>query len=234
LNNNLVDTVCCFLPPQILVLKVCYISLSAAVRADESQNISTAESPDRYLSQSPISYLHLVIKNKYTIRNAKPTEFEEIGKLMVSVYSQLEGFPKQDEQPAYYKMLANIGELTMKPDTELLVAVSADGKIAGAVVYFSDMQNYGSGGTATKENNAAGFRLLAVDTSLRGKGIGKLLTNECIRKAKEKNLSQVIIHSTKAMQTAWKMYEGIGFKRSEDLDFMQGELPVFGFRLLLT
>jgi len=29
------------------------------------------------------------------------------------------------------------------------------------------------------------------------------------------------------------MYENLGFKRSEDLDFMQGELPVFGFRLLL-
>ena len=174
-----------------------------------------------------------MIKGEYIIRNANPEEFEEIGKLMVSVYSQLEGFPKQDEQPAYYKMLADIGELTMKPGTELFVAVSDDGKIGGAVVYFSDMQYYGSGGTATKEKNAAGFRLLAVDDAVRGKGVGKLLTNECIRKAKDKKLSQVIIHSTKAMQTAWKMYEGIGFKRSEDLDFMQGELPVFGFRLLL-
>jgi hypothetical protein len=35
------------------------------------------------------------------------------------------------------------------------------------------------------------------------------------------------------MQTAWKMYEGIGFQRSADLDFIQGQLPVFGFRLLL-
>ena len=174
-----------------------------------------------------------MIKGEYTIRNAKPEEFEEIGKLMVSVYSQLEGFPKQNEQPAYYKMLADIGELTMKPDTELLVAVSDDGKIGGAVVYFSDMQYYGSGGTATQEKNAAGFRLLAVDSAVRGKGIGKLLTNECIKKAKEKKRLQVIIHSTKAMQTAWKMYESIGFKRSEDLDFMQGELPVSGFRLLL-
>jgi hypothetical protein len=27
------------------------------------------------------------------------------------------------------------------------------------------------------------------------------------------------------------MYEHAGFKRSTDLDFMQGDLPVFGFRL---
>lgn len=172
-------------------------------------------------------------RQEYIVRHANPEEFEQIGKLMVRVYSQLEGFPKQDEQPVYYKMLANIGELTNKPETELLVAVSIENKMAGGVVYFSDMQYYGSGGTATQEKNAAGFRLLAVDPSARGKGIGKLLTNECIRKAKEKQLSQVIIHSTKAMQTAWKMYEGMGFKRSEDLDFLQGELPVFGFRLYL-
>ena len=174
-----------------------------------------------------------ITREKYIVRNAKPEEFDEIGKLMVQVYSQLEGFPKQDEQPDYYRMLANIGELTKKPETELLVAVSVDSKIEGAVVYFSDMQYYGSGGTATNERNAAGFRLLAVDESARGNGIGKLLTNECIHKAKEKQLSQVIIHSTKAMQTAWKMYEQMGFKRSEDLDFLQGELPVFGFRLFL-
>jgi GNAT superfamily N-acetyltransferase len=172
-------------------------------------------------------------KTEYAVRNAKPEEFSAIGKLMVRVYSQLEGFPKESVQPNYYKMLANVGELTHKPETELLVALSSDHKIAGAVVYFSDMQYYGSGGTATKEQNSSGFRLLVVDPAARGQGIGKLLTKECIRKAKDKKHFQVIIHSTMAMQTAWKMYESIGFKRSEDLDFMQGELPVFGFRLSL-
>jgi GNAT superfamily N-acetyltransferase len=169
---------------------------------------------------------------EYIIRNAKANEFEEIGKLMVLVYSQLEGFPKESEQPNYYKILANIGDLTTNPDTELLVAVSSDNKIVGGVVYFGDMQYYGSGGIATKEQNTSGFRLLAVDPMTRDKGIGKLLINDCIQKAKDKKQHQLIIHSTKAMQTAWKMYERLGFKRSEDLDFMQGELPVFGFRLL--
>ena len=171
---------------------------------------------------------------EYIIRNARAIEFEEIGNLMVNVYSQLEGFPKASEQPDYYKMLANIGELTNRPGAELLVAISHDEKIAGAVVYFSDMKYYGSGGTATQEQNASGFRLLAVDPLFRGEGIGKLLTNECIRKAKEKNVSQIIIHTTMAMQTAWKMYEQLGFRRSEDLDFKQEALYVYGFRLLLN
>jgi GNAT superfamily N-acetyltransferase len=152
---------------------------------------------------------------------------------MVKVYSQLEGFPKESEQPNYYAMLANVGSLTTKPGAELLVAISAESKIAGAVVYFADMKYYGSGGTATQEEHASGFRLLAVDPAERGKGIGKLLTTECIRKAKKSKAIQLIIHTTMAMQTAWKMYEQLGFNRSEDLDFMQGELPIFGFRLKL-
>ncbi len=169
----------------------------------------------------------------HIIRNAKPEEYGTAGQLMVQVYSQLEGFPKEDEQPSYYSMLRNVGDFTAKPDTELFVAVSPTGNIDGSVVFFGNMQYYGSGGTAIQEKNAAGFRLLAVNPNTRGAGIGKLLTVHCIIRAKELKLQQVVIHTTKAMAVAWKMYEKLGFRRSEDLDFMQEKLPVFGFRLKL-
>lgn len=171
---------------------------------------------------------------KYTIREAKPEEFVEVGKLMVEVYSQLDGFPKKNEQPNYYKTLANVGGFTLMPKVKLLVAISEYNSIDGAVVYFGDMTYYGSGGSATKEKNAAGFRLLAVGNSARGKGIGKLLTKYCIDLAKKEHQWQLVIHSTKAMNIAWSMYERLGFKRSDDLDFKQDSLDVFGFRLLLN
>lgn len=173
-------------------------------------------------------------EREFSVRDARPLEFTDVGKLLVEVYSQLEGFPSIVEQPNYYEMLKNVGELTKNTQIRLIVAASPSEKIGGAVVYFSDMSHYGSGGTATKEKNAAGFRLLAVDPATRGKGFGRLLTNECIEIAKAENQHQVIIHSTKAMDVAWKMYEQIGFIRSEDLDFIQGALPVFGFRLKLN
>jgi N-acetylglutamate synthase-like GNAT family acetyltransferase len=174
------------------------------------------------------------MQKQHLVRNATAEEFRYIGELMVTVYSQLEGFPKETDQPLYYKMLANVGDLTRKPETELLVAVTQENKIAGAVVYFGDIKYYGSGGMATQEKDAAGFRLLAVDPQTRGQGVGKLLTMACINKAKQNsNHKQVIIHTTKAMQTAWQMYETIGFERSEDLDFMQGDLAVYGFRYKL-
>lgn len=172
------------------------------------------------------------VENEILIRNADPSEHTAIGELLVDVYAQLDGFPKQNEQPDYYRMLRQVGDLTRQPGTEIIIA-SRNNQLLGAVVNFSDMQYYGAGGTATSEKNAGGFRLLAVHASARGLGVGKKLTMECIARARDRNLKQVIIHSTKAMTTAWKMYENIGFERSPDLDFMQAELPVFGFRLKL-
>lgn len=169
----------------------------------------------------------------YEIRNAKKEEYERAGNLLVQVYSALNGFPKLEEQPEYYNMLKNVGILTENPNIELLVAVSEQNKISGAVVYYSDMKDYGSGGTATKEKNACGFRLLGVDPKTRGYGLGKKLTSFCIEKGKSSKCQTMVIHTTNSMKLAWGMYERLGFKRANDLDFMQGNLPVFGFRLKL-
>jgi hypothetical protein len=36
------------------------------------------------------------------------------------------------------------------------------------------------------------------------------------------------------MQTAWAMYESLGFVRFPEIDFLQGSLEVFGFQLALA
>lgn len=167
------------------------------------------------------------------IRDLAPAEHETLGRLMVSVYAALEGFPKPQEQPRYYEMLANIGRFTERRETRVLVASMPDGALAGGVVYFGDMAEYGSGGTATRLKNASGIRLLAVDPQFRGLGVGRALANACINLAREKGHAEVVLHTTQAMQVAWKMYEKLGFRRAAELDFLQGELPVFGFRLRL-
>ncbi|MEE9207359.1 MAG: GNAT family N-acetyltransferase [Gemmatimonadota bacterium] len=167
------------------------------------------------------------------IREIRRDEYEALGQLMINVYSTLEGFPSPDEQPGYYAMLADIGSFNEEQDTKVLVAISADGELIGGVVYFGDMARYGSGGTATSERNASGFRLLGVDPNSRGAGAGRALSNACIQLAVDSGHSQVILHTTQAMQVAWGLYEKLGFERSPDLDFFQEELPVFGFRLRL-
>jgi ribosomal protein S18 acetylase RimI-like enzyme len=171
---------------------------------------------------------------EYSIRDILPEEFEALGALMVDVYSSLPGFPGADVQPAYYEMLAGIGGFSRKPATQVLVAVAADGALLGGVVYFSDMAQYGAGGTAGAVKNASGIRLLGVDPATRGLGVGKALALACIERARTNRHAEVVLHTTKAMQLAWAMYERLGFVRSDDLDFSQGALTVYGFRLRLA
>ena len=170
------------------------------------------------------------MNSNITIREVQKSEYNQLGQLMIDVYSRLDGFPSQKEQPNYYEKLANIGVLNEQRDTKVLIAISSDTKILGGVVFFSDMAMYGSGGTATSEKDASGIRLLGIDPQFRNSGVGKALTHACIQMAKEAGHSQVILHTTQAMQVAWKMYQKIGFIRSTDLDFMQENLQVFGFR----
>jgi len=172
-----------------------------------------------------------VNKSKILVRNAISKEFQEIGSLLVNVYSKLDGFPTPIDQPKYYESLKNIGEFTKTPGTELLVAVNVENQLMGAVLYFRFMKYYGSGGEAPKIKNASGFRLLAVDFKFRDRGVGRLLINKCIQKTKEQGNEKLIIHSTKSMEIAWEMYEKIGFKRVEELDFLQRDYPVYGFKL---
>lgn len=169
-------------------------------------------------------------EKQFSVRKAIDSEFREIGELMVDAYSNLPGFLTIETAPEYFDKLKNIGELTQNPSVKIFAAVSNENEIGGAVVYFSDMKFYGSAGTATQVRNAAGFRFLAIHHNFRGHGLGKLLTNYCLEYAKGEYQKQLVIHTTNAMKIAWGMYERMGFKRSEDLDFRKGALEVFGFR----
>ncbi len=167
------------------------------------------------------------------IGDLRPEDAAALGQLMVEVYSALEGFPSPEAQPAYYDLLRGIGRFTEKPGVRVLTAHTEAGALVGGVVYFADMAHYGSGGTATRERNASGIRLLGIDPRFRGLGAGKALTEACIDLARAAGHGQVILHTTQAMTQAWAMYERMGFRRSEDLDFLQQGFPVFGFRLAL-
>lgn len=152
---------------------------------------------------------------------------------MADVYSRLDGFPGREEQPEYYLLFDNLQSLVTHPETAIITARMPDGELLGCVIYFGDMKYYGSGGPATSIVNASGLRLLAVSPVARGFGIGRVLTEKCIALARSRQHDQVILHTTEYMGTAWALYEKMGFERYAEIDFLQGKLPVSGFRMLL-
>lgn len=175
----------------------------------------------------------------YQIRDIKPQEFKAVGQLTVSVYRRLEGMPGPDLMPDYYQALLDVESRLQAPSVQILVAVaSAQGSEAepllGAVTFVGEMQDYGAESSATQLTHTGGIRLLAVDPAARGGGVGRALTEACISRAIALGHSQVALHTTNTMKVAWGLYERMGFERSTDLDFDQGPLPVFGFRLQLA
>ena len=143
-----------------------------------------------------------------TIRPARPEDHAAIGALLVSTYGALPGMPSPEQQPAYYAMLADVAGRAARPALTIFVAADERGHLLGSIDFIADMAQYGSGGSASTITDAAGIRLLAVDSAVRGRGV--------------------------VMQTAWAMYDGLGFVRFPEIDFQQGSLDVFGFQLDLT
>lgn len=169
----------------------------------------------------------------FTIRPVRPEEAETLGQLLVAVYAELPGMPAVADQPEYYGMLRDVAKRTQAPARSIFAAIDGDGALLGSVDFIGDMQHYGSGGSAGTIRAAAGIRLLAVTPAGRGQGVGKALTRHCIQQAQALGRSAVILHTTRSMATAWGMYERMGFARFPELDFQQGKLEVFGFRLEL-
>ncbi len=163
------------------------------------------------------------------IRPARPEELPALGALVADAYAALPGMPGTGEQPAYYAMVRDAPARARNPAIQIIAAVTSDGELVGSVDLITEMAHYGSGGTASRRTGAAGIRLLAVAPGARGRGIGKALTRYCIDRARALGRVSIVLHTTRAMHTAWRMYEQLGFFRSPDLDFRQGALEVFGF-----
>jgi GNAT superfamily N-acetyltransferase len=75
-------------------------------------------------------------------------------------------------------------------------------------------------------------RLLAVAPAARGRGVGRRLMDECIRRARLSGAKALTLHTTDMMTVALQLYERMGFVRATDLDVevVPGVL-VKGYRL---
>ena len=174
-----------------------------------------------------------VISSDIEVRALLNEEVQLFSQLVLSAYSSLEGFPSPKQQPGYYDLLSDLGIFSKNLSVRFLGAFSRNRELLGGVIYVGDMKEYGSGGIAPQIENASAIRFLVVNEDAQGMGIGEILTRACIKLAIEKQHSQVILHTIKVMEAAWGLYNSMGFKRSEDLDFFENGLQVYGFRLRL-
>ena len=96
------------------------------------------------------------------------------------------------------------------PEPFELIVAERNGALVGSVLYTPSM------GDAP---NSAYFRLLAVAPDARGQGIGKALTQECLRRARAAGATSMLLNTTDMMDVAQNMYVRMGFVRAPEFDF---------------
>jgi GNAT superfamily N-acetyltransferase len=168
------------------------------------------------------------------IRVADDSDIEPARVVLKAAYAEYESaFPAANWAP----YLADILDLEGRADASILVVAELDGRVVGCVSYFP------SGAKAAYPSDAvsahwppewSAFRLLAVDPSARGAGVGRRLTIACIERAREQSAPAVGLHTTAPMGVARAMYERMGFERAPRYDFRPGPtVLVEAYRLLL-
>ena len=64
--------------------------------------------------------------------------------------------------------------------------------------------------------------MLAVSPQHRGQGIGRQLSLECVRRAKQDKAEVVGLHTSELMVAARRMYERLGFQQEIELPRLLG------------
>lgn len=143
------------------------------------------------------------------MRGADPAEHEQLGALTVAAYQAL-GVELGD----YADVLRDVaGRAAHVP---VLVAV-ADGRVVGGVTYVPGPDTPSS---EFDDPDAAGVRFLAVAPDVQRRGIGRALLYACIERARGNGRRRVMLHTTKPMQAAQRMYDKEGFRRAHDHDLV--------------
>ena len=163
------------------------------------------------------------------IRDARADELDTVAAVMVAAYEEYIPPDATGDVLAYREEIRDVR--SRQAYATLIIATEGD-RILGAVTYFPDA---GGDTHAGWPRGWAAIRLLAVHPEARGHGVGRALTEECIRRARANGARAVGLHTTVFMAVARAMYERMGFVRVPRFDFtpMPGIL-VMAYQLTLA
>jgi ribosomal protein S18 acetylase RimI-like enzyme len=154
------------------------------------------------------------------VRDARPGELAEIGDLRVAAY-EAGGF--LSDASHYGETLRTLGHDGIG---QILVAVSDDreGRALGTVM----LQLWPHAEHVVRGPGEAEFRALAVAPEARGRGVGRILLQAVIDRARAAGVRQLLLSTQTTMLAAQHLYTEAGFRRLPERDWD----PVPGFTLL--
>jgi GNAT superfamily N-acetyltransferase len=157
------------------------------------------------------------------IRDAAPDERDAMQAMTLVAYEQYAEALSRVWWERYRQVLLDALGAT-EPVARIVAA--RDGQIVGGVLLYPP--------SLEAERELPMIRLLAVSPSARGDGVGRMLMDECLRRARQSGAPAITLHTMEIMAVARRMYEGMGFVRAPETDFTPGpDLLVMGYRLAL-
>ena len=151
---------------------------------------------------------------KYELRDYTPADARHINELALAAFEQYKCH--YDNWEAFSANVAKFSDLAEV--AEIVVAEDCAREIIGVVAYVP--------ASIIKAEyfpeNTPVIRVLAVSPKARGLGLGKALSNECIRRAIRDGNSRIALHTSTIMEIALPMYLRMGFQWYGDAT------PLFG------
>jgi len=136
------------------------------------------------------------------------------------------------DEPTFLSYRATVPDVWSRIGDGLLLVAERRDDIIGTVHYYEPVP----GETTGEEWPAdwASFRLLGVHPEARGLGVGRVLVEECVRRARADGAPVLGLHTSEWMWVARDMYERMGFVRYPENDFYpRPDFVVTAYRLAL-
>lgn len=141
-------------------------------------------------------------------------------------YQQYEKSVPSQAWKAYIQDIMNVRS---RLEVAELIVAELEERLVGAVTLYLDASRSPQEGWP---EGWASIRLLAVHPTYRGRGIGRRLMEECLRRCRESSIATIGLHTTEAMDVARRMYEEMGFRRVPEFDFHPAPgVEVMAYRL---
>jgi ribosomal protein S18 acetylase RimI-like enzyme len=151
------------------------------------------------------------------IREARPEEYNRVGELLVDAYRTL-----GDSGDQFYESM--LGDVAGRARESIVLVALADGSIVGSGTYVPP----GGELAEVDDRDAATIRMVGVSPDARGRGIGAVLVEACIARARTDGALRVRLDTRTSMAAAQRLYERLGFRR----DPRHNWRPVPGIELL--
>jgi ribosomal protein S18 acetylase RimI-like enzyme len=138
---------------------------------------------------------------------------DKVSLLLRDAYKQYQNIIPTEAWKSYLEDITDVKSRLGKSD---LIIAELNHRLAGSVTLYLD------GSQSFPEAWPRGWavvRLLAVRPEYRGRGIGRTLMDECIRRCRQAKVAAIGLHTTEAMDIARQMYERMGFVRFPESDF---------------